>query len=1674
MAFSSSPGAIIRIGVDGASESNREIDTVTRNMNNLASTVQNAMRNLAGAVGVGAGISGIIQMSDEYAKFTAQLKLASLSQREYLASYADVKRIANAANQGLLETGILYARIANGTRELGVAQKQVARITETVNLSLLVSGASATEAASAQLQLSQAFASGTLRGEEFNAVNEAAPRLMLALADGIGVPVGALKKMAEEGQITSKIMADVLPNALARLREEAKEVQTIAGAFTVLKNNMMEFVGIQANASGAVSALTGSIGFLANNLVFIAGAVATLTAAKLASWLAATVSQAIAAVAASRALAAANLAAAQSAVAATGAEVLLTTARLAEARASTLAAAGNVQIALTTNALIPAQTRAAAAVVLHTEATLALAVAQRAASVSAGVLSTALRFFGGPIGLIVTLLGAAATAWALMGNKAEAANQQAAASTEESTNEMIKRLDKQIEKLRERNRLQDTEPRVSGLSGASETDLAGLARAKAALDANRAKPMTGMTQLDDIELTRNYETALQRVSQVQDEVNAASKRGRDIKIKDWYAQNGTNAQKMAAELEKLRMEMGTIPPEMEKMVRARYADKSSAPAIKAEANAYKTLMTSIAEKIAANKIELAGHGAMTDAQKMTIKLDAAIATGKNKLTPLHVSQARAEISVVAAQDAQIASTKSVSQAVQQLNEERDGAYVAAMAEVAANEELVARYGMTKLQIEQLTLARLEDQLAQRAALDLDEKAVAQLERMIAAKRRSVTSVRALEGLDKGSDVTKAKELLDIMTAVDEVTKEAASSMAASFGRVGSAIGDLTTALTGYGRAQAAIAAQLANEKRDAKNDPVKLRVAETKAAQASATAQVRQYGDMASAAKGFFKENSAGYKVMQGAEKSFRAYEMAMALQAMVKKIFFKESEVAANMALNGTKLAGEATTTAASTGLAATEASAWGITAVVKAIASMPFPLNLAAGAATLAAVVALGAKMVGGIGGGSVSLSEQRQKEQGTGTVFGNSSAKSESISRSLSFMAENSNIELNYTRGMLMSLRSIETALGGLGNLLIRGSGVSGKFDADSKGAAATNAGGKVAVGVLGGALGVALDGLLGGKLSATLDKLMPKFLSNGLAKLGNALFGGNMTTLDTGLTATKGTLGSVLSGGLKASQYTDTKKDGGLFSSDKYRTNTKDLGGEANQQFTLVIGGMADAVKQAGSLLGVTSSNLQKFVVDLGKISLKGLSGDEIQKELESAFSKVGDDMARFAIAGLAPFQEVGEGYMETLIRVASNYANLDATLQSIGMTFGATGLASLAARENLISMAGGISDLASKAASFADNFLTEGERLAPIVKYVTDQLAAMGLAHIDTREEFKNHVLSLKLVSAAEREQFTALMDLEGAFAKAYAATEDLTMSEQAIADQRKDLQSQWDELTMTSAQLRAKERAAIAESNLGLYDQVVRQRDLREATLAATEALKSTIERLTSAKASTLAYRDSLMLGTLSTLTPMQKYLETQRQYAESLVKANSAPADSAAQSAVQSAATAFLSASQVINASSAAYINDKSKILGDMTTLAAIAGAQMTDAQLQLSRMDAQVSGIATLNNTALAIEQAILSQNMLPTDGFDAQRYGAGSSAAADTLAAEVKALRAEAVEARRIASETLAEIQKIRADAERHAREAGDIADEQGRGFRKDVTGAVDRLSYVVTNPMLVRPR
>lgn len=602
----------------------RRLNDAQKGLADTSAKLQNALRGVVGAF----GLAQLISLTDQYTKFNAQLKLVSISQSEYAQSLSEVRRIATLAQSGLGETAVLYARITNAVRELGIAQRGVSEITETISLALKASGATATESASAMLQLSQAFGSGVLRGEEFNAVNEAAPRLMRALAEGIGEPVGRLREMAEAGKLTSEVMANALPRALNDLRKEAASVQTIAGAFQVLKNNIMEFVGGGAQANGAAQALAGSIGLLAENLALLAGIALTVAASKLAQWATTQAAAMYGSVAASRAAALATLEAARADVVATGSAAALTAARLAELRAVVIAAEGNVALALTTNGLVPAQAAATAASAAHTAALSALTVAQRGASVAATAGSAVLAFLGGPIGAVMIALGLAATAWTVWGRSARDANAQAKDSTVTTSAEILAALAVQNNKLRER----------IALSKAGNADAAregGAAAEKLAATLNeintlkaKGAALTNVDKIMLIELQGRYDeisTALRENKTLTGEIAAI---GQQSKAAEWAEDYATKAEKLASTLAKARKELGAaFSPELEKRIREKFAEKSADKNL----SAYKTLINSIEEKTALDALEALGVKKLSDAEKLAAKTMVELRDGVLKL-----------------------------------------------------------------------------------------------------------------------------------------------------------------------------------------------------------------------------------------------------------------------------------------------------------------------------------------------------------------------------------------------------------------------------------------------------------------------------------------------------------------------------------------------------------------------------------------------------------------------------------------------------------------------------------------------------------------------------------------------------------------------------------------------------------------------------------------------------------------------------------------------------------------------------------------------------------------------------------------------------------------------------------------------------------------------------------
>lgn len=225
------------------------------------------------------GLRRVAQTADAYANQAAKIRLATDSQTEFNAAQKATFEIAQRTSQQLGSTVSLYARIAGAMRGTGMEQSRLLQLTETINQAFAVSGATAAEASAATIQLSQAFAAGALRGEEFNSVNEQAPRIMQAIADSLGVTRGALKEMATEGKLTSDVLIKALSGIQAgKIAEEFTELPlTIERAFTQLENALTRYIGEADQANGYSVSLAESLQSLAQNLDTVAQAVEALS-----------------------------------------------------------------------------------------------------------------------------------------------------------------------------------------------------------------------------------------------------------------------------------------------------------------------------------------------------------------------------------------------------------------------------------------------------------------------------------------------------------------------------------------------------------------------------------------------------------------------------------------------------------------------------------------------------------------------------------------------------------------------------------------------------------------------------------------------------------------------------------------------------------------------------------------------------------------------------------------------------------------------------------------------------------------------------------------------------------------------------------------------------------------------------------------------------------------------------------------------------------------------------------------------------------------------------------------------------------------------------------------------------------------------------------------------------
>ncbi|MFA6700903.1 MAG: tape measure protein [Thiomicrospira sp.] len=226
---------------------------------------------------IGNQVGKVIQTADGFKTLQARLKLVSDTTAEYNIAQKEVFNIAQRTLSDLESVAGVYGKVETAVKQLGGTQQDALGVTETINQAIALTSQGTAQNAAAILQFSQALGSGVLRGDEFNSVMENSPGLAKALADGLQVPITALRGMAEAGQLT----ADKLINALGKAAPEvAKQFAqlpvTVGQAFTQLNNEFTRYIGEADAAGGATAKLAASIQFAAENFKPLAETALTL------------------------------------------------------------------------------------------------------------------------------------------------------------------------------------------------------------------------------------------------------------------------------------------------------------------------------------------------------------------------------------------------------------------------------------------------------------------------------------------------------------------------------------------------------------------------------------------------------------------------------------------------------------------------------------------------------------------------------------------------------------------------------------------------------------------------------------------------------------------------------------------------------------------------------------------------------------------------------------------------------------------------------------------------------------------------------------------------------------------------------------------------------------------------------------------------------------------------------------------------------------------------------------------------------------------------------------------------------------------------------------------------------------------------------------------------------
>lgn len=1168
----------------------------------------NVIRQAVVAIAAFKAAESFVRIADQAAQVEARIKLVTSATEDYVKVQQRVVSIANKNYQSLVATANLYAKLNPSIRAMGKSSEDAFQVVDAFGKALRIGGAAAQEAAAATMQFSQAMASGVLRGDEFNSIAEASPRILQAIADGSGYAAGELRKLAADGVLSAKLVSNALQSQLGVLTAEAERIpQTVGGAFQVLQNNLQLTIDAINKSAGVTEGLKSAIAGLSSAAQFVGGVIIGTFSA--INTFVKTTDGAIGA--------------------------LKDTLVVAAGAAAGFAFAVNIGPIIAIASI--AMTGLVAQLQLATSGMTLAALATRG-------MGAALAFLAAHPAIIVFATIGASIAYVNREYDKIIAKAEADKARTDQQRKTLKGLNDERERL--------------------------------------AKIGVGMTEAQ----AREVEQRERFIQQLRDEQQSREVINSALRVFDENAKKRRELADATQAGERKRLDDAKKSTEAEQQ----------------------------AKKVAQERLRLAEE----------------------------YQQQRAGYA------GEIADL----QAIQRL-----------VADGLALEEARARVQLAR---QGALPSEIDDLLAQQAVVDR----IAQRE-----KDREEGGRLYLEVVKEiNQEQLKAVELAQ--TAMDEFLSFDVGTLGDGFDKFSQSIAQVVTSFDKLLEAQELY--EIARQKNA--GDTVKLAEIEL----GWQKDQVRTYGNLAGAAKGFFKAGSSGYKALQAAEKTFRAFEVAMALKSLAVKLFATEAATVATLA-----------TVPVHVGAESVKAESSGVAAAISSMVGLPFPLNLAAFAATVAVIAGLGVAIGGGGGGGSRGPSASTLSGKGVGTVLGDKSAGSESIDKSFEMLAEIQRSELRVSNAMLEQLRLIKDGINGFAARIFQFRELTG----------AKVQGFKIPEFTL-----------------SSLRSLAPQTISV------DGDFGGIKTIQDPSRIVAS-TTGNIAVDQLAAAEFLT------FFAGSLER--------------------VTGVIKEAAPLLGSTPAKLQEALdaLVLGAINIKGLKklkGDALAERLSNIVGAQADrlvsELDLILGLGLRPFQHVGEGLQESLVRVVSgieqasaaalrlgistiHYTEIlnkqgdvateiirqsvllgDATqgitggfyeivsafdgtvdevvdlvvqLRSLQDQITATGQSAEYLTSFMIQGAGGSDRLSDGLQAYFDEFLTEGERQVELNRRLAREFGKLGLAVPTSVAEFKRLVQAIDITTTAGQELFGGIVALSPAFIEAKEAVSSLVQSLRDLRDE---------------------------------------------------------------------------------------------------------------------------------------------------------------------------------------------------------------------------------------------------------------------------------------------------